>query len=235
MTGTPAAAPTRIVLADDHNLFRETLGDLLEAQPSLTVVGHAADGAAAVRCAAAVHPDLLFLDFQMPHSRGAGTVSDILGVSPRTRVLCLSAYAEPGLVNEVLAAGARGVLHKGIDREELLMAIERTLAQAAHTTVLVPRAPAAPAPGGDALSSRERQVLVGVAAAMSNRQIAEGLDITEGTVKRHLNSVFRKLGAVSRLDAVNKAVQAGLIPSPTLPTAARSGHWGPYPRRGTSP
>ncbi|MEU9302666.1 response regulator transcription factor [Streptomyces sp. NPDC048269] len=228
-------APTRIVLADDHNLFRETLGDLLEGQPGLTVVGHAADGAAAVRCAAAERPDLLLLDFRMPHSRGAGTVRDILNISPRTRVLCLSAYAEPGLVEEVLAAGARGVLHKGIDREALLMAIERTLGEAADTTVMVPRGPAAVGFDGQALSSRERQVLVSVAAAMSNRQIADRLRITEGTVKRHLNSVFRKLGAVSRLDAVNKAVQAHIIPSPTLPTAVRSGHWGTPAGRTVSP
>ncbi|MEU8943235.1 response regulator transcription factor (plasmid) [Streptomyces goshikiensis] len=226
--------PARIVLADDHNLFRETLGDLLEAQPALTVVGHAADGAAAVRCAAAERPDLFLLDFRMPHSRGAGTVRDILAVSPSTRILCLSAYAEPGLVHEVLAAGARGVLHKGIDREALLMAIERTLEEAAHTTVLVP-SPAAEGSDREALSSRERQVLVSVAAAMSNRQIADSLRITEGTVKRHLNSVFRKLGAVSRLDAVNKAVQAHIIPSPTLPTAVRSGHWGPDARSTPSP
>ncbi|MER7048019.1 response regulator transcription factor [Streptomyces jumonjinensis] len=227
MTG-PGASPsaggsvsrTRIVLADDHALFRETLGDLLNAQPTLTVVGHAADGAEVVRCVAAAQPDVLLLDLHMPHSHGANTVRDIIRASPRTRILCLSAYAESYLVDEVLAAGARGFLHKGIDRAALLTAIERSLTEPRRLTVLVPGGTAARVPLEEPLSRREHQVLVGAASAKSNRQIADWLDITEGTVKRHLNSVFRKLGAVSRLDAVNKAVRASLIPAPAIPVAA---------------
>ncbi|MEV5280062.1 response regulator transcription factor [Streptomyces sp. NPDC051993] len=209
---------TRIVVADDHALFREALGELLNAQPSMTVVGYACDGAEAVRCAAAHQPDLLLLDLQMPSNHGPGTVRGVLRVAPRTRVLFLSAYAEPHAVDQLLAAGARGVLHKGIDRKALLVALSRAMADDHQTTVLVPST-AAPATGDEPLSRREHQVLARAATAMSNRQIADALDITEGTVKRHLHSVFRKLGAVSRLDAVNKAVQASLIPSPAMPSA----------------
>ncbi|MFJ8386176.1 response regulator [Streptomyces sp. NPDC094438] len=211
---------TRIVVADDHALFREALGELLNAQPSMTVVGYACDGAEAVRCAAAQQPDLLLLDLQMPSNHGPGTVRGVLRVAPRTRVLFLSAYAEPHTVDQLLAAGARGVLHKGIDRKALLVALSRAMADDRQTTVLVPSG-AAPAAGDEPLSRREHQVLARAATAMSNRQIADALDITEGTVKRHLHSVFRKLGAVSRLDAVNKAVQASLIPSPAMPAARR--------------
>ncbi|KES06236.1 hypothetical protein BU52_16005 [Streptomyces toyocaensis] len=229
--------PTTIVLADDHALFRETLADLLNAQPALAVVGHAADAAQAVRCAAAEQPDLLLLDFQMPGSHGAGTVREIIAVSPGTRVLCLSAHAHPYLVEEMLAAGARGFLHKGIGREALLTTLSRALTEPRHTTVLVPAVTADHVPLEEPLSRREHQVLVGAAAAMSNRQIADRLGITEGTVKRHLNSVFRKLGAVSRLDAVNKAVRASLIPSPDVHAVAprRSPGRRPSPATGARP
>ncbi|MGX2995748.1 response regulator [Streptomyces sp. JNUCC 64] len=209
----------RLVLADDHVLFRETLADLLNAQPGLTVVGQAGDAREAVLRAREERPDLLLLDVQMPYSQGAGTVRALLGAAPRTRILCLSAFASAHLVDEALAAGARGFVHKGVDREALLLAIGRALTQPQHTTVLVPattgQAPVAEEP----LSRREYQVLVCAASALSNRQIADRLDITEGTVKRHLNNVFRKLGAVSRLDAVTKAAQASLIPHPAVPSA----------------
>jgi DNA-binding NarL/FixJ family response regulator len=229
--------PTRIVLADDHALFRETLADLLNAQPALTVVGQAADGAQAVRCAAAEQPDLLLLDLQMPGSHGAGTVREIVAASPRTRVLCLSAHAHSYLVDEMLAAGARGFLHKGIDREALLTAVSRALTEPRHTAVLAPVGTAHHAPLEEPLSRREHQVLVGAASAMSNRQIADWLDITEGTVKRHLNSVFRKLDAVSRLDAVTKAVRASLIPSPDVHAVVprRSPGGRPSPATGVRP
>ncbi|GHH24840.1 response regulator [Streptomyces rubradiris] len=229
--------PTSIVLADDHALFRETLADLLNTQPALAVVGQAADAAQAVRCVAAERPDLLLLDLQMPGSHGAGTVREIIAVSPQTRVLCLSAHAYSYLVEEMLAAGARGFLHKGIGREALLMTLSRTLAEPPHTTVLVPSATADHVPVEEPLSRREHQALVGAAAAMSNRQIADWLGITEGTVKRHLNSVFRKLGAVSRLDAVNKAVRASLIPSPDVHAVAprRSPGRRPSPVTGAHP
>ncbi|MFF8095627.1 response regulator [Streptomyces sp. NPDC016675] len=216
----PSVRPVRIVIADDHALFRETLADLLDAQPRLTVVGQAADGAQAVRCATDERPDLLLLDVQMPRSRGAGTVREILSVSPRTRVLCLTAHAQSYLVEEMLAAGARGFLHKGIDRTALLMAVSNALTDARHTTVLVPSGTARHEGVEEPLSRREHQALVGAASAMSNRQIADWLGISEGTVKRHLNRVFRKLDAVSRVDAVNKAVRAALIPSPDVPAAA---------------
>ncbi|WP_223736042.1 response regulator [Streptomyces purpurogeneiscleroticus] len=207
----------RIVLADDHALFRESLADLLNARPATTVVGHAADGVQAVRCAAAEQPDLLLLDLQMSLTYGVGTVREILNVAPRTSILCLSAHAQPYLVEAILAAGACGFLHKSIDREALLMAIGRALTEPPDTTVLVPAETEHRLPVEAPLSRREHQVLVGVASAMSNRQIAGWLDITEGTVKRHLHSIFRKLGAVSRLDAVNKATRASLLSSPAVP------------------
>ncbi|MFF4156668.1 response regulator [Streptomyces sp. NPDC001678] len=234
---------TRIVLADDHALFREALGDLLNAQPTLRVVGHASDGVEAIRLTAVHQPDLLLLDLQMPGSHGPLTIRTVLETAPRTRILLLSAFAEPYEADELLAAGAREFLHKGIRRELLLAAIARTVDGDRHGMLSPP--PVATAPHGHAvepLSRREHEVLVGAAAAMSNRQIAERLAVTEGTIKRHLHNVFRKLGAVSRIDAVNKAVQAALIPAPTVsvrtvpaPTPERPWHQGKGTTAGYGP
>lgn len=202
---------TRLVLADDHALFRETLAELLDSQPTLEVVGQAADAEQALERVSAARPDVVLLDVQMPHSRGAATVRALSAAAPTTRILCLSAFAQPHLVEELLAAGARGFLHKGISSQGLLEAVRRVLAEPQHATVLVPAVRHLGARPEGPLSRREHQVLTGAASAMSNRQIAQWLEITEGTVKRHLHSVYRKLGAVSRIDAVNKAIAASLI------------------------
>lgn len=212
---------TRIVLADDQTLFREALGALLDARPSMAVVGYAADGTDALRCAAALQPDLVLMNLQMPDQHGPDTVRSLLRAAPHTRVVFLSDCAVPHVVQQLLEAGARGILHKGIDREALFTALSRVVADDRQATVLLPAAGAFRGHPAEQLSRRERQVLAGAATAKSNRQIADDLEITEGTVKRHLHSVFRKLGAVSRLDAVNKAVQARLIPSPAVYTASR--------------
>ncbi|UUU22350.1 response regulator [Streptomyces sp. DSM 40750] len=215
-------APLRIVLADDHTLFREALSDLLSRHDELVVVGHASTGGEAVRAAASLRPDVVLLDLRMPEHQGTGTLQSILHASPGTRVYILSALIDPLLVRELMAAGASGYLHKGINRYELV----RTLTGAADDQE--PSAPASPpveAPRPKAaFSRREDQILKCVASAMSNRQIAATLGITEGSVKRHLHNVFRKLGAVSRLDAVNKAVAAALI----LPPAAANEAPGAY-------
>lgn len=220
----------RIVIADDHTLFRDALSELLSAQAGIAVVGHAASCTEAVQVVRALRPDLVLLDLRMTGHRGRETVRSLRRAAPATKVLVLSAHSRTEETRGLLAAGAGACLHKDVGRGELLRVIDaarrgRSLATALPSPLeglcLAAPSPAQSRPTAD-FSSRERQILGCVASAMSNRQIAAALGVTEGTVKRHLHNVYRKLGAVSRIDAVNKAVAASLLPD-RLPPAAGAG------------
>jgi two-component system nitrate/nitrite response regulator NarL len=216
--------PVRILVADDHTLLREAVCDLLRLEPDFRVVGEAADGADAVALASRLRPDVVLLDVDMPGGHPKATVRRFQQVSPGTHIIMLSAYAEPELVADLLAMGIHGYLHKSVTSKALATTI-RGVRRADRQIVSISWT--GPRPGGaapaDPLSEREREVLLLVAGAMSNRQIATRLEISEGTVKRHLRNVFDKLGAVSRIDAVNKAVQAALIPPSRDGTHRRAG------------
>lgn len=203
-----------VVIADDHTLLREALREILHGG-GFRVVGEAHDGDSTVSLAARLRPDIVLLDIEMPCSRGSLTVQRLREVSRDSRVIVLSMHDDHELVSEVLRSGARAYLHKGVSKQELIWTLHNSMTDNQFVTVSVSRqsmtrqAPA-PAPAG-ALSTREAEVLACVAAAMSNRQIAKRLGITEGTVKRHLSNVFAKLEAVSRIDAVNKAMADGIL------------------------
>lgn len=200
----------RILLVDDHTLLRETMRDVLVAEDGFQVVGEAADGDQAVVAATQVQPDVVLLDVEMPRNRPAETVENILGASPASKVIILSMHDAPHVVRDMVKSGVSGYLHKSVSRHGLAAAIrnayrdtsaERRVVVSVSHEVLT-HAAAAPQ---SVLSPREREVLALVGAALSNRQIAARLSITEATVKRHLRNTFEKLGAVSRIDAVNKA------------------------------
>jgi two-component system, NarL family, nitrate/nitrite response regulator NarL len=202
-----------VVIADDHTLLREALREILLGG-GFHVVGEARDGESAVSLAARLRPDIVLLDIEMPCSHGPLTVQRLREVSQDSRVIVLSMHDEQELVSEVLRSGARAYLHKGVSKQELIWTLHNAMTDSQFVTVSVSREsmtrpPESERPG--ALSTREAEVLGYVAAAMSNRQIARHLGITEGTVKRHLSNVFDKLAAVSRIDAVNKAIADGLI------------------------
>lgn len=219
------APPTmRVVIADDHSLVRDALGELLIKQTRLTVVGHAASCAEAVRAVRALQPDFVLLSLRMTGRYGSETIRRIRQAGPATQVLVLSVRC-PHEIEKLLASGAGACLHQDVGRGELLRTIDalRTGRPAAAAPCPDgPRPAGSPSPplSTSDFSLREREVLGCVALAMSNRQIAAALGVTEGTVKRHLHNAYRKLGAVSRVDAVNKAVAACLIPvRPPLPPA----------------
>lgn len=214
MPGEPR--PVRILLADDHTLLREAMRDVLAVEEDFRVVGEAADGDTAVAMAARLRPDVVLLDIEMPRSVPTETARRIRATSSGTRVLVLSMHDAPQIVREMVESGVVGFLHKSISRHGLTAAIrtavEAPTADARRLVMSVSQESLVRDPVGDApISPRERQVLTLVAAACSNRQIASRLAITEATVKRHLRNTFEKLGAVSRIDAVNKAAAAGLI------------------------
>ncbi|MEO3872018.1 response regulator transcription factor [Nonomuraea sp. B12E4] len=204
---------TTIVLADDHALFREGLRELLEAKDDLLVIGEAGDGEGAVLTVADKRPDLVLLDVEMPGADVIVTVKRIKAASPRTQIIVLSMHDGPQLVQGLLTAGIRGYLLKTARREELISAIRSVRIDDGRVVLAVSRESLArlDEPTPPLLSGREREVLELTAQALSNNQIAGRLSLTEATVKRHLHNVFVKLGAVSRIDAVNKAIEQDLI------------------------
>jgi DNA-binding NarL/FixJ family response regulator len=219
MRAEPTSAGTvTILLADDHTILRETLRESLEIEDGFVVVGDVGDGPAAVRACVELEPDVVLLDIDMPGPPATATVRRLRAVAPRTRVIILSMYESPPFVQEMLQLGVRGYLSKGVSRQHLVSVIRSAVRDETGVQISLSRAGSAAPPGAarpeSPLSDREIELLELVAQALSNRQIASRLAITEATVKRHLHNIFTKLGAVSRIDAVNKAVAGSLITPP---------------------
>ena len=203
----------RILVVDDHTLLRQAICDMLRLDSEFLVVAEAGDGASAVVAAARTKPDIVLLDIGMPASQPLQVVRRLREVAPTTQIIIVTMYAEPRLIQELVDEGVRGYLHKTVSTQELSAAIRNVCQDKRRVIVSVAwqNSPAHETDSAAALSIREREVVVLVAKAMSNRQIATSLGVTEATVKRHLYNIFTKLGAVSRIDAVNKAVGAGLV------------------------
>jgi DNA-binding NarL/FixJ family response regulator len=202
-----------VVLVDDHVLMREGLREILETQPDIAVVGEAGDSATAVEVVVAHQPRVVLLDVEIPGDEVTTTVGRLHELAPRTEIIILSMYDGPHLLQRLLALGIRGYLLKSVTRQELVAAVRNACADDGRIILSVSRRSLAQVPAATtgALSRRELDVLELAAQAMSNAQIAARLYLTEATVKRHLSNIFAKLGAVSRIDAVNKAVAASLI------------------------
>lgn len=226
MTAPRNEERVRILVADDHTLLRQALCDLLRTEPRFEVVAEAASGESAVQLAERHQPDVVLLDVEMPENDPPSTVRRLLARDPLLRIVVLSMYDTPELVQQFLGLGVHGYIHKSASLETLVSAIlaprhhqQRTVTITVSPGSLLARGAEPPKPGD--LSARELEVLAFVAEALSNRQIAVRLSITEGTVKRHLRNIFGKLGAVSRIDAVNKAVARSLIKPQNQP----KGNW----------
>ena len=217
------AEAIRIALADDHALMREGLRQILMAQHDISVVGEAGDSSGALAVVAAEKPDVVLLDVEMPGEDVTVTVRRMKAASPRTKVIILSMYDRQHLVQSLLALGIKGYLLKSVTGEQVVAAIRNATAQDGNVVLSISAQSLSAAADYDSvLTDRERAVLQLAASAMSNVQIASRLSLTEATVKRHLHNIFTKLDAVSRIDAVNKAVARSLI-LPPLPDGDAGG------------
>jgi DNA-binding NarL/FixJ family response regulator len=204
--------PIRILLADDHEIVREGLRMLLEQEEDLEVVGEAGDGEEAVRLAAVHRPDVVLMDVSMPRLAGVEAARRILGVPGAPRVLMLSSLSEESAVRGAIEAGASGYLLKDLSKDELARALraaveDRPTLHPEAQRVLMRKPAKTPL---DELTPRERSVLELLAEGRSNRQIANRLGLTEGTVKGYLTTIFAKLGVVDRTQAALLAAQHGL-------------------------
>jgi DNA-binding NarL/FixJ family response regulator len=215
----------RVALVDDQELVRTGFRMVLEAQPDMTVVGEAADGHAAVALAAsrAPRPDVMVMDVRMPRLDGVEATRRICAAGPQPRVLMLTTFDLDEYAFAALKAGASGFLLKDVPPHELLFAIRAVhsgdAVVAPSTTKrlidrfvpLLPGAGAAAPPDLAELTEREREVLVQVANALSNAEIAERLFVSEATVKTHVGRILAKLGLRDRVQAVVVAYETGLV------------------------
>ncbi|GAA3247435.1 response regulator transcription factor [Nonomuraea helvata] len=211
----------RIVLVDDHGLVRKGFKLMLDAQPDLGVVGEAADGAEAVELSRRLRPDVVLMDLHMPGLDGVRATELITAELPEVRVLALSTFDLDENVVAALRAGAGGFLPKDVSPEELIEGVRvvhrgesavapRLLSRLIGTFVRA--SPARPVPaelGG--LTEREREILVLIARGRSNTEIAVELSVSPSTVKNHVTSLFAKIDARDRAQAVIAAYEAGLI------------------------
>jgi DNA-binding NarL/FixJ family response regulator len=213
----------KILIVDDQALFREGLKTLLAVQPDFQVVGEASNGEEALRMAALTKPGVVLMDLRMPVLDGVRATERLRDILPDTKVIVLTTFDDDDLVFDGLRAGAIGYLLKDVSSEKLFEAIraankgEYFLLPSITAKVIaefsrLPRALNPKQSGlAEALSPREFEILGLVATGVSNKEIADRLVITEGTVKNHLSSILSKLGVKDRLQAVIKAREIGIL------------------------
>jgi DNA-binding NarL/FixJ family response regulator len=213
------AEPVRILIADDHQIFRDGLKVLLETEPGLEVVGEAENGAEAVRLAARLKPDVILMDIQMPEVDGLEATRQCVSAVPGVKILMLTMFDDDPSVFAAMRAGARGYLLKGVRRDKMLRAI---WAAAGGEAIFSPAIASrmmdffsnikAPAASGifPELTTREREVLGLLARNYKNSEIADELVISGKTVRNHVSSILSKLHAGSREEAGRLARDAGL-------------------------
>lgn len=218
----PDQPTLRVLIADDQALVRGGFAMILDAQPDITVVGEAVDGAEAIQATRRLDPDLVLMDVRMPHVDGIQATETICRET-RARVLVLTTFDLDEYVYDALRAGASGFLLKDMRREELVNAVrvvsggEALLAPTVTRRLIaqvVGRArPAGPDAGARlaGLTARETDTLRQIARGLSNAEIAAALYVTEHTVKTHVSNVLTKLGLRDRVQAVVLAYESGLV------------------------
>ena len=223
--------PIRIVIADDHPIFRGGLRRLLESEQDMKVVGEACDGFEAVKLATEIEPDILLLDLAMPHRTGLEALRDLntrTGGAGPVRIILLTAAVEKKQVVEALQLGARGMVLKDSATQLLLKAMHVVMAGeywvgrdsvsnlVQYLRNLMQSTIEETKQRKFGLTPRELEIVSGVVAGYSNREIAEYFKISEDTVKHHLSNIFDKLGVDKRLELALFAVNQGL-PLKTIP------------------
>jgi DNA-binding NarL/FixJ family response regulator len=213
------SATTRVLLVDDHRLFRSGLHSLLAKRPNIEIVGEAEDGVSAVRMALGLAPDIVLMDISMPKLNGIEATRQIIAQNEATRVIVLSMHADRRFVIEALKAGARGYLLKDSAIEEVLKAIDAIMSNQVYlsrriTNIVVEDYVQMAKSSGSTvyslLSAREREVLQLVAEGRNTKEIASHLNVSVKTVETHRKQVMDKLGLHTIAELTKYAIREGL-------------------------
>lgn len=210
----------RVLLIDDHTLFRSGIKALLQRQPGFEVVGEAGDALEGVKRAKTLRPDVVLLDIHMPGITGREAVGLVSDEAPDARILMLTVSEDVEDLLQALRAGAHGYLLKNIETDYLVNAIrsavdgESVMSPQMTSKLMKSVSAAAPASAPpvdkERLSPREREILAFLARGASNKEIARSLDLAESTVKIHVQNILKKLNLLSRVQAAVYAVEHGL-------------------------
>ncbi len=212
--------PIRILLADDHRMFRQGLRELLERKDGFVVVGEASTGREVLSQVATLQPDIVLLDIQMPEIDGVAVARQLAQAHPDVKVIMLTMYRQDQHLFEAIKAGARAYLLKDADADELIDVIERVhRGEAALDPTVTLRVfdefrRLSVDQDAEQLTDRERDILTLLAEGHDNRTIAQRLFLSEKTVGNRLSEIFQKLGVSNRTQAALVAVQRGLIAPP---------------------
>jgi len=204
------AEPIRILVVDDHHVVRQGLVALLNIMPEIKVVGEASDGLQAVELHRELRPDITLMDLQLPRLGGVDAIQKIRADNPAARFIVLTTFDGDEDIFRALQAGVKAYLLKGMTIEELLSTIQavhsgKTRISPAIAEKLAERM------GSQPLTARELSVLERIVAGRANKEIAADLDISEATVKSHINNLLSKLGVGDRTHAATVAIQRGIV------------------------
>jgi two-component system NarL family response regulator len=207
--------PIRVLVVEDHHVVRQGLVSLLQVIEGMEVVGEAADGAEAIARFRELQPDVTLMDLRLPRMSGVDAILRIRSESPQARFIVLTTYDGDEDIYRALKAGARAYLLKGMTTDELVAAIRTVHAGKSH----IPPAIAeklAERMGTEDLTVRELDVLEQIVQGKSNKEIGTELEISEATVKTHINSLLSKLGVTDRTQAATAAIRRGIVPFESL-------------------
>ncbi len=206
---------TTVLLADDHAMFREGMAKLLTAYGGLEVVGETANDDGALALARETKPDVVIMEARLPFEEAAGFLDEMRRVEPRPKVIIVTMFDDPAMMRRFLGLGVSGYVLKSSSTTQLVSAIRAAafVPEEGNVVVGMPRAMLEEAGGGSQspLSVRELEILLLAARGLSNRQIAARVNLTEGTIKRHLSNSYHKMGVGSRGEAARKALQEDWI------------------------
>jgi DNA-binding NarL/FixJ family response regulator len=204
------SSPIRVLLADDHALFRRGIANLLASYGGLEIIGEVPNDEEALRLAQEEKPDVVIMQVQMPFQRAKESLLMMSEISPPPKVVIVTMFEEPRYIRELMRLGASAYLLKSVSIEHLIGAVRAAVfdPKGQHIVVGMPTEMLEDAKvgTGGVLSAREMEILLLVARGLSNRRIANALTLSEATVKRHLANIYPKMGVNSRGEAVRKAL-----------------------------